>query len=181
MKKTSTLIAMILFGGVLSAPSNAPAHTPPRQAQQVAQTPFRLAAEDLGVMLKNLKYETATTAQGQFEIEMKQGTYTFHPFVAVSSSGNKIWITTSVRPLTAIDLTNADFLSKLLIANNAVGPAQFYIENVAAEKKPADFRLGFGYPLDNRGVTEEILKDALDAFANGLVEQAAIWDLPKAK
>jgi hypothetical protein len=175
MKKPSTLIAMILCGAAISATAG----IPPRHVQQAAQTPFRLTGEDLGVMLKDLKYETAMTAQGQFEIEMKQGTFTFHPFVAVSTSGNKIWITTSVRPLTATDLANADLLSKLLIANTSIGPAQFYIENVAAEKKPVDYRLGFGYPLDNRGISEEILKDALDAFANNLVDHAAVWEMPK--
>lgn len=180
MMKSSNLFALILCASAFAAPALASPVTPPDKPQVSAQTPFRLTSEDLGVMLRDLKYDAALT-NGAFEIEMKQGTYTFHPFVAVSTSGNKIWITTSVRPLKAEDLTNASLLSKLLIANSSIGPAQFYIENVAAEGKPADYHLGFGYPLDNRGVTEEILKDALDAFANNLVDQSAVWDLAKAK
>jgi hypothetical protein len=175
MNKPSILIASILFGSALIASAGSPR----RQGEAVAQTPFRLSAPDLGVMLKDLKYETATTAQGQFEISMIQGKYTFHPFVAVSTSGNKIWITTSVRPLAATDLVDADLLRKLLIANSSIGPAQFYIENVAPDGKPLDYRLGFGYPLDNRGVTEEVLRESLDAFATDLVDQAGIWDTGK--
>jgi hypothetical protein len=179
MMKSSTWIALIFCTVAIAAPAWTTADGRTHATQATAQTPFRLAAEDLHVMLKDLKYETAMTAEGQFEIEMKQGTYTFHPFVAVSTSGNKIWITTSVRQLAAADLANADLLRKLLIANSSIGPAQFYIENAAAEKKPADYHLGFGYPIDNRGVTEELLKDALDAFANNLVDEAAIWDNAK--
>lgn len=178
MMKSRTWIALLFCATAFAGPVFTVADGPSHQTQVNPQTPFRLATEDLGVMLRNLKYETALTG-GSFEIEMKQGTYTFHPFVAVSTSGNKIWITTSVRPLSATDLANAALLSKLLMANSSIGPAQFYIENVAAEKKPADYRLGFGYPLDNRGVTEEILKDALDGFANNLVDHATVWDVPK--
>lgn len=171
--KRSTLAIV----GVLSVAALSGIATPPKKQ---AQTPFRLVSEDLGVMLKNLKYETALVDKS-FEIELKQGKYIFHPFVAVSSSGNKVWITTTVRPLSAADMADASMLSKLLLANNSVGPAQFYIENDAADKKPADYRLGFGYPLDNRGITEEVLKEALDAFANNLVDNAPIWDNDKAK
>ena len=178
MMKPSTLIAMCCCAATFAVAAPTLTHRHATAEQATTQAPFRLASEDLGVMLKDLKYETALTS-GSFEIEMKQGTFTFHPFVAVSTSGNKIWITTSVRPLTQADLANAGLLSKLLMANSTIGPAQFYIENVAVEKKPPDYRLGFGYPLDNRGVTEEILKDALDAFANNLVDNAAVWDVAK--
>lgn len=170
MKRLS-LIAALAVAAVGSTYAD-----PPRQA--TPNTPFRLQEQDLGVMLKDLKYETALVNHS-YEIEMRQGTYTFHPLVGLSTSGNKIWITTSVRPLAATDMGNADMLSKLLMANNTVGPAQFYIENVADKGKAPDYRLGFGYPLDNRGVTEEVLKDALDAFANNLVDESSIWDTTK--
>jgi len=168
--KVSRLIPAVLLGAVLCIAAGQPG-----QQSTGAQTPFKLTNADLGVMLKDLKYETATTKDGQLEIEMKQGTYSFHPFVAVSTSGNKVWITTSVRPLSANDMANAEFLGKLLQANTTIGPAQFYIENLGDDKKP-DLRLGFGYPLDNRGITEEILREALDAFASNLADQATVWD-----
>ncbi len=143
---------------------------------EVTQVNDALTPAALGKMLGDLGYETGTLSPGQFAIEMKQGTYTFHPTVSMSSSGNKIWITVSIRVLTAADSANSELLLKLLKANSAIGPAQFYVDNVAAEGKPADWRLSYGYPIDNRGVTSTVLRGALDAFATSLEEQAPVWD-----
>ncbi|MHB8636426.1 MAG: hypothetical protein ACYC96_08130 [Fimbriimonadaceae bacterium] len=177
--KSITLTTLSLCAALFAWPMGTTAEHPPARRQATTQTPFHLAPEDVQVMLKDLKYETAMTAQSQFEIEMKQSGFVFHPFVAVSTSGNKIWVTMDMRPLTAIDLTNAALLSKLLIANSSIGPGQFYIENVADPKKPVAYWLGFGYPIDNRGVTEQVLQDALDSFATDLADQAPLWQAAK--
>ena len=173
--KKSLLAALFCFATLSLAPA-AFAVSDSHGQGSVAQTNAPLDGHALGAMLTSLGYETGTTGPGQFAIEMKQGTYKFRPTVALSSSGNKIWITVAIRAMTASDSANSELLLKLLKANSAIGPAQFYVDNVAPEGKPMDWRLSYGYPVDNRGIDSTVLRGALDAFATSLDEQSVIWD-----
>jgi hypothetical protein len=179
MKKS--LLAALLGLSVLCFASSALAVSDSHKQGEVTQSDNALDGPALGAMLTSLGYETGTTAPGQFAIEMKQGIYKFHPSISLSSSGNKIWITEAIRVLTPADAINSELLLNLLKANSAIGPAQFYVDNVAAAGKAADWRLSYGYPIDNRGVSSTVLRAALDSFATSLEEQATIWDPAAAK
>lgn len=143
--------------------------------EKPSQNPDALDIAGVGKILDSIQYEHVwVPSKTDYTVSLERGKFEVHPEVWISTSGKKIWITMEVRPISKGELNNPAYLAKLLAANADVGPAQFYTQNFGTGANP-DWRLGFGYPIDNRAVTDSVVKEALDAYLDDLVKEVPIW------
>jgi hypothetical protein len=127
---------------------------------------------DLPSMLQNMGYEPEKLSEGVWRVVIEQDGWTFYIRMWLSTDNRqKLWMTTGFGDIKDWDGVPAEVLKKLMISNDAIGPAHFYIA-----KSGEVWRLNMGKALDNRGISPAVLRRELDKFLSTIKTTADLWD-----
>lgn len=121
-------------------------------------------------LLRAAGYEPTIRKAGDRDVvhlTVRRDDWTFDFDMTVSGNKMKVWLSCWFNPYSR-DL-NAAELAALLEANLMYGPAHFTYS-------PKTRTLNMGLPLDNRGITAEVLQREIEYFVDTLKRTANLWD-----
>jgi hypothetical protein len=119
------------------------------------------AVEDIGYETKELNKEPG---KEKYEFKITRDGFDIPMGIEISPSKNYIWLTVFLGPAPKSDSTkNADLLRK----NSEVQPCQFYVTSKG--------NLMLAYPLDNRGMSNPVLRAKVDKLAADVVKTKDVW------
>ncbi len=124
---------------------------------------LKKALEDIGYEPKDLSKDPEKPL---YEVTIVREGLNIPVSSEVTSSKSYLWLTVTMGSLKE-DAADAAKLRKLLVANGVIQPSHFFITK--------GDRLKLAMPIDNRGVTNAILRKAIDRIVNNVVETKAIW------
>ncbi|MFO0969923.1 MAG: type III secretion system chaperone [Gemmataceae bacterium] len=132
-----------------------------------------LTDESLSTMLRELGYEPTvrknTSGSGSvYHLKVPRGTWTFEVDVSLSNNKRKVWLSCWFNDM-ARDPTASEF-SALMEANFKHGPAHFTYT-------PKTRTLNLGMALDNRALSNDILRLELDTFMDVIRDTQSLWNL----
>lgn len=151
MKKICLFIAFA-FTALAAAAQDCP---------QITRTELRQKLVELGYEVKDLE---KTEGKQKYEVKMVYDGMNVPLGFEISPSGNFIWLTAFLGdPPSTGSTTNSDLLRQ----NAIIQPCQFYV----TEKG----RLMMGFAVENRGVTNAVLKKHADFITKRVVETRTYW------
>lgn len=130
-----------------------------------------LSVENVRDMLRGLGYEPSVRKSGSMDVlhlSIRRDDWTFEFDVSVSGNKKKIWMSCFFDPYSRDP--NARELANLLDASFKHGPAHFTYN-------PTNRQLNLGLPLDNRGITADILRTEVETFIDTIRKTESLWNL----
>lgn len=132
----------------------------------------RLEDADLPKLLENMGYAPEKVDDGVYRVVIDQDNWTIYLRFSLSTDGGqKVWITTSFGEIPNWEKAPAEPLMKLLILNDSIGPAHFYVTQSGTSRK-----LNLAKAVDNRGITASVLRREIDKFVGSVKSTADNWD-----
>ena len=123
---------------------------------------LRSKLEELGYTVKDLNVKPG---EEKHEVSIKTSSFNVPVAYEISPSTNYIWLTASLGPAkTEMAETNLALLKQ----NSKIQPCQFYI----TEKG----NLMSGLAVENRGVTNAILRRHTEKIANDVTNTSSVWE-----
>lgn len=127
----------------------------------------QLDAKQLRTMLSQLGYEIKdlNTVVGEEKYEIKVPAEGFDVYVAyeVSKSKNYVWLTVLLG-----DSPSESKALAMLKETSKIQPSMFYISSTG--------KLMMGLAIDNRGITNAIVRQRTDAICEDVVDTAPLWN-----
>ena len=143
-------LTLTLFGLVLAKPA------------PLSHDDDRWDTPRLKQCLVELGYEPKTLSDKKFEVALTKGDHNIPVGTEVSGSGNYVWLTARLA-----ETPSDEKAGKLLRRNFKIQPAQFYVTDKG--------HLMIGMTCDNRGLTNAILRKALDKLTSDVAATADEW------
>lgn len=166
---------LLLSGLLLLSWGGAAQAQPPADAGSKAEAGGPIAEEDLPKMLQNMGYEAEKVDEGVYRVVIEQDSWTFYIRFSLSTdSKQRLWMTSSFGEIKDWQKMAPAPLMALLVANDRIGPAHFYV-TVSGDVR----RLNAARAVDNRGITPAILRRELDKFLTNIRDTAEQWDIEK--
>lgn len=125
---------------------------------------LKKAIQDIGYEPKPLG---ETAGKEKFEFKVEKSNLNIPVSAEISTSKNYLWLTVRLGDAPTEFKDAGVKLGALLKANAQVQPNQFYITAKGA--------LMMALPVDNRGMTNAILRRRVDFLTNAVVEQKDVW------
>ena len=142
------------------------------QESAISEPCSRLEDGDLPKLLENMGYAPEKVDDGVYRVVIDQDNWTIYLRFSLSTDGGqKVWITTSFGDIADWQNVPAEPLLRLLILNDTIGPAHFYVTQAGAVRK-----LNMAKAVDNRGVTASVLRREIDKFVGSVKTTADQWD-----
>jgi hypothetical protein len=120
--------------------------------------------EDIGYEPKNISREAD---QEKYEFKLERGGLNIPISAEITSSKNYIWLLAVLATDVKEESYSASKLFKILQANGNIQPAQFFITR--------NGRLLVGQAIENRNVTNAILRRVVEKLATNVVETKELW------
>lgn len=122
---------------------------------------LRSTLVQLGHEVKDLNTEAG---KEKYEIKVNKGGYDIFVAFEVSPSTNYIWLTVLLgdKPEER-SIRNAAFLKE----NSKVQPSHFYVSS--------NDKLMLGLPVDNRGMTNPLMRQRIEAITENVVSTVSLW------
>ena len=158
------------MAGALVAVLAAPVWGAPQDTSAAAAVAVWDAAQ-LKKALEDIGYETkvlnATVGKEKYEFVVEKSDLKIPIGAEISGSKNYLWLTVKLADAPKNFADKGEKLGALLKANSKVQPCQFYITDGGA--------LMIALPVENRALTNPILRRRIDFLADRVVEQKALW------
>jgi hypothetical protein len=157
----------LALSGAARAQTPAPADTSakPDACRPIDET-------DLPKLLENMGYEAQKVDEGVYRVVIEQDSWTIYLRFSLSTdSKQRLWMTTSFGEIKNWEKVPAEPLLKLLVSNDTIGPAHFYVTASGDTR-----RLNMAKAVDNRGITAAVLRREIDKFVSSVKDTAALWD-----
>ncbi|WP_460553873.1 hypothetical protein [Ferruginibacter profundus] len=155
IKPIARIIQVVFFMIILSSVSNAQSCDPLNSAQ------LKEKLIQLGNTVKDL---TTTPGSEKYEVKFTTATFDVPVGFEISPSTNFVWLTVFLgAPRADTSVMNAALLKQ----NGAIQPCQFYIT--------AKGNLMMGLAVENRGLTNAILKRHSDKIVADVSSTASFW------
>lgn len=125
---------------------------------------LKQAIADIGYEPKALN---TTQDKEKYEFKVERGGLTVPVGSELSGSKNYLWLSVYLKDAPKDFAAHGEKLGNLLKANSKVQPAQFYITEKGA--------LMIAVAMENRAMTNAILRRNVERLVNDVVEQKAAW------
>lgn len=126
---------------------------------------LKKAVEDLGYQPKEL---SGGQGKEKYEIVVSRGGLTIPIATELSGSRGYIWLTVLLGEAPKEDSASLSKCAALLRSNFQIQPAHFYITTKGS--------LMCAIPVENRAVTNAVMRRAIDKIANDVVDTKSIWE-----
>jgi hypothetical protein len=159
------LLGLILWAAAVSA-SRLGAQDEVRPAARGVLTDTSLSQ-----MLTEMAYEPKKLKQG-YVVAIKQGEWTYNVQFVISPNREKLGLNANMGSVEDASTVTAAQWMNLLAANTDIAPSFFYYNK-------NNHTLYMHRVLDNRFITQAILRQQVDAFTANIKETAELWKFTK--
>jgi hypothetical protein len=163
-KRLWLVMAMVLMGASTLFLGRSGAQDSTTQSGGWNAEQLKKAIEDIGYETKALN---ATAGEEKYEFKVERGGLTIPIGAELSKSKNYLWLTVNLTSAPKDFADSGTKLGNLLKANSVVQPCQFYITEKGA--------LMIAVPVENRAMSNAILRRNVEKLANDVVSQKSVW------
>jgi len=129
------------------------------QSQQLDAKQLRSTLSQLGYEIKDLNTEAG---KEKYEVKVTREGFDVYVAYEVSPSKNYIWLTVLLG-----DTPSESKSLAMLKQNSVIQPSMFYVSSTN--------KLMMGLPVDNRGLTNAILRQRTDSICEDVVDTSDLW------
>lgn len=131
------------------------------QADQIDAKRLRSMLVQMGYEVKDLDTDEG---EEKYEVKVVSGGFDVYVAYEISKSKNYVWLTVLLGDPPAESSPKA---LAMLKETSKIQPTMFYVSSTN--------RLMLGLPVDNRGVTNAVLRQRTDAIAENVGKTSALW------